>query len=62
MSYPSENTTDSCIWSQDSSYCYAAQCGKVFVFNDDGAEENGFKFCPFCGKRLVDIKYKEEEE
>ena len=54
---------DICIWSEDDCGCHEAQCNKKgFAFNDGGAEENGFKFCPYCGKPLVEIKYSEVED
>jgi hypothetical protein len=55
--------TDTCTWTQDSCSCYKAECnGKSFVFNEDSALDNGFRFCPFCGKVLLDDKYIEEDE
>lgn len=29
-----------------------------FEFADDGPKANGFKFCPYCGKKLVEHKVK----
>jgi len=45
-----------CIWEYDDDGCWAASCdtdrSKTFYFTDDGPKENGFKFCPYCGKPL----------
>ena len=50
-----------CIWEEDDSGSYHAQCNKqVFQFNDYGPHENGFKFCPYCGKPLTAIPYCED--
>lgn len=39
---------------------YTTQCGKDFVFNDDGAAENDFKFCPYCGKPINEVQPDDE--
>jgi len=45
-----------CTWTQnddeDDSYWAAACCDHLFVFNDGGPVENGFAFCPYCGREL----------
>lgn len=52
-----------CIWAEDDCGCHEAQCNKKgFSFNEGGPESNGFKFCPYCGKSLVEIAYSEEGE
>jgi hypothetical protein len=28
-------------------------CGEAFFFEVDGPAENGMRYCPYCGKRLV---------
>lgn len=50
-----------CSWVQDSDGTYNSSCGGAFVFNDDGCEENGFKFCCYCGKPVSEVKYVEED-
>lgn len=42
----------SCTWEPDDDGIWNTTCKKQFVFNDDGPHENGFKFCPYCGKPL----------
>ena len=32
---------------------YSTSCSRSFMFNEGSVEDNGFKFCPFCGKRIV---------
>jgi len=45
-----------CTWTQnddeDDSYWAAACCDHLFVFNDGGPVENGFRYCPYCGREL----------
>lgn len=31
---------------------YETGCHKTFVFENDGPEENRFKYCPYCGREL----------
>jgi len=38
---------------------WATACGHMFVFVDEGPEENGAKFCQYCGSRLVPVREKE---
>ena len=53
---------DTCTWTQDSNfYYYISECGDVHQFTDGGPKENKFRFCPYCGKKLVDVPYIEEE-
>lgn len=46
-----------CTWAEDSDGVWNASCPPVgdhsFCFTEDGPTENGFKFCPYCGKPLV---------
>ena len=42
-----------CDWSHDSTHSkWDSGCGNGFQFMDGTPRENGFKFCPFCGKEL----------
>lgn len=46
-----------CIWEQDdiiASDVFMSTCGQYFQFNTGGARENGFRFCPYCGRPLVE--------
>lgn len=47
---------EKCIWKyddpDDENNAYATSCNNYFQFNDGGPTENGFKFCPYCGKEL----------
>ena len=53
-----------CKWTQedDETGNYNSDCGGTFSFNDNGVVENGFEFCPFCGKDVQEVKWKYEED
>ena len=52
-----------CRWSEDGDGGpWATQCGNYFEITEGTPDENGFKFCCYCGRKLVQIPYKEELE
>lgn len=47
-------TTDTCTWVENDGYWESA-CDHSFIFNDCARpSEHKFKFCPFCGKPIVE--------
>jgi len=43
-----------CEWSEgEEEGEYDTSCGHSYSFSADGPDENEFKFCPFCSKKLV---------
>jgi hypothetical protein len=46
-----------CTWTEDEEGIYQTSCDEQFVFNSETATDNGFNFCPFCGKPIKDIPY-----
>ena len=42
-----------CEWKADDDGTYWTGCDQAFVFNEGGPNENGMKFCPYCGAELV---------
>lgn len=50
-----------CIWKHESykdEYDYwFTECGHQHIFNSGTAEENEFKFCPYCGKPIQGNDY-----
>ena len=42
-----------CEWHEDERGLWHTQCGNVFEFYDGGPKENNFRFCPYCGRRLI---------
>ena len=46
-------TRSTCEWSRDNiDDYYETECGRTFYFVDEGVEENGYQYCPGCGKRV----------
>lgn len=44
-----------CVWTKESSFdieYYETECEHSFVFTCDDILENGFKYCPFCGRAI----------
>ena len=41
-----------CHWQQDDEGAYDTGCDERFEFYCDGPIENGFRFCPYCGKPI----------
>lgn len=55
-----------CRWAIDDKggdSVYETQCGHNFYFDDSsGTGENGFRFCAYCGGRLVEVKTSEHND
>lgn len=47
-----EATARCCAWVVDDDGLWRSSCENVFFFDTDGPHENGFKFCPYCGKGM----------
>jgi len=37
-----------CWWVDDGEK-WSSDCDEAFQFTNDGPDENGFKYCPYCG-------------
>ena len=42
-----------CHWQEDDDGVQETECGNAFILNDGGVSDNGFKFCPYCGRAIV---------
>lgn len=40
---------------------WAAQCGRYFTIKDGSPSDNEMRFCCFCGKPLVEIRFEDEQ-
>lgn len=47
-----------CIWKEDKEGGWFTKCGHHFLKSEGTPKENGFKFCPCCGRMLRQINYK----
>ena len=56
-----ENMDDNCLWEENPDGQWETTCEQIFEFNNGGPENNGFGFCPYCGKKLVEKPYTEKE-
>ena len=41
-----------CTWTEIDGEYFETGCTHTFVFIDDGIEENGFVYCPYCGNAI----------
>lgn len=55
MKVKSDLTALVCQWGDDEEGIWNTGCGELFQFDADGPRENGFKFCPYCGKELCEV-------
>ena len=44
--------TESCTWKSLNNGTYETSCNHMFQINDGSPDDNGFKYCPFCGEML----------
>ena len=42
--------------------CWSTSCGKEFVMITGTPKENGYNFCPSCGKPLVEFYIQDSED
>ena len=53
---------DVCHWRPEDEDCqiFETDCLNSFMFNDGGPVENGFRFCPYCGNKLIEDEWVDE--
>lgn len=57
--YEESDESETCKWELvfDGDFKdWHTECGEVFTLDSVPPAENGFKFCPYCGKRLEGSK------
>lgn len=57
----SEPTPNDCNWTQDWEGNWETECGNVAVVGDGAPHENDMRFCWYCGGRLVEVPFAEDE-
>lgn len=45
-----------CNWKQRESGQFDTDCDNLFEFMHDGIRSNSFGFCPFCGRKIEEVK------
>lgn len=56
---------ETCTWAIDDvggESMFETSCRNSFEFNDGGPLANGFKFCGYCGKPIVESHTSEDED
>lgn len=55
--------TKTCLWEPDNDgsriyedVVWISECNYEFMLNEGTPKENGFYYCPKCGKELIEIK------
>lgn len=55
-----------CPWIQEDDWedpsIYATECGKTFLITEGTPDNNDMKYCCYCGKKLIQILFKSEDE
>ena len=51
-----------CIWTEDEDGLWWTACKEIHEFFDGTPIENSYRFCPYCGKALVEKRFEYEEE
>ena len=41
---------------------YETSCGQSEIFSEGDIEDNHYKFCPYCGKRIREMKYERNKD
>ena len=48
---------DVCEWKyNDTEYYWESSCEHLHIFMADGPKENEYIFCPYCGKKIKEVK------
>ena len=51
-----------CHWRGDEDGNWDTDCGECFCVEEGTPQENTYNFCPSCGKKLVEIAYRDPEK
>lgn len=44
-----------CHWVWEYEGYFDTDCEKAFMFNEGGPEANNFVYCPYCGRKIVEV-------
>ena len=45
-----------CVWREDENCIWETGCKHLYEFRDAGPGFYGFDYCPFCGKKIEEVK------
>ena len=62
MSKAETQVVQFCTWSEDEDGNWDTSCDEKWILTVGGPKDNGMKFCPVCGKRLLEKPYVCEDE
>ena len=57
-----ESSAGKCSWSPDGDGVYLTGCENCFEITEGTPQDNGFKFCVYCGKEIDASEWKDEDE
>ena len=43
-----------CVWKPDEDGIYDTECENRFEITEGSPRDNKFKFCPYCGKKIIE--------
>ena len=56
LSQPEQEPVDTCTWTHDDDEgSWDAECGERWSITEGTPEENNFRFCPGCGRKVETI-------
>ena len=50
-----------CRWDEDRDGAWWTDCSNGFVTSSESPQDNGMKFCCYCGKKLKEVKFEDTE-
>lgn len=51
---------ETCTWTQDADGIWYTSCGQAQEFTTGTLEENGYRFCPYCGNGIKEVGHEKE--
>ena len=45
-------TSHTCVWTEDDEGIWSSTCNQEAEFLSGGPQENGYRYCPYCGMAL----------
>lgn len=52
-----------CKWKQanEDFTDYESECDNLFTFFDGGPKDNHFIYCPYCGKKIAEVRFEDRD-